>query len=79
MLCKEMLGKLSDYIDGELEAELCAQIEHHVAECTNCNIVVDTLRRTVTLYHDHGHEPLPEDVKQRLLGALDLGQATDLR
>lgn len=70
-----MLGSLSDYIDGELEAELCAEIEQHVAECVNCRIVIDTLKRTVTLYHDHGHEPLPEDVKQRLLTALDLGPA----
>jgi len=67
-----MLGSLSDYIDGELEAELCAEIEQHVSECVNCRIVVDTLKRTVTLYHDHGHEPLPEDVKLRLLAALDL-------
>jgi anti-sigma factor RsiW len=67
-----MLGNLSDYIDGELEAELCAEIEQHVAECENCSIVVDTLRRTVTLYHEHGHEPLPEDVKDRLLAALNL-------
>lgn len=67
-----MLGSLSDYIDGELEAELCAEIEQHVSECVNCRIVVDTLKRTVTLYHDHGREPLPEDVKTRLLAALDL-------
>lgn len=67
-----MLGSLSDYIDGELEAELCAEIEQHVSECANCRIVVDTMKRTVTLYHDHGHEPLPDDVKQRLLAALDL-------
>jgi anti-sigma factor RsiW len=67
-----MLGALSDYIDGELEEELCAEIEQHVATCVNCSIVVDTLKRTVTLYHDHGHEPLPEDVRKRLLAALDL-------
>lgn len=72
MACRDMLGNLSNYIDGELEAELCAEIEEHVAECVNCRIVVDTLKRTVTLYHDHGHEPLPEDVKTRLLAALDL-------
>jgi anti-sigma factor RsiW len=77
--CKDLLGTLSAYIDGELEAELCAQIEQHVAQCTNCSIVVDTLRQTVTLYHDHGHEPLPEDVRLRLLAALDLGSVTDLR
>jgi len=70
-----MLGSLSDYIDGELEAELCAEIEQHVAACVNCRIVVDTLKRTLTLYHDHGHEPMPEDVRQRLLAALDLGPA----
>lgn len=75
MLCKEMLGSLSDYIDGELEAELCTEIDRHVAHCDNCGIVVDTLRRTVTLYHQHGHEPLPDDVKQRLLHALGLKPA----
>jgi anti-sigma factor RsiW len=67
-----MLGSLSEYIDGELEAELCAEIEQHVSECVNCRIVVDTLKRTVTLYHDHGHEPLPDEVKTRLLAALDV-------
>ncbi len=72
MGCRDMLGNLSDYIDGDLEAELCAEIEQHLAGCNNCRIVVDTLKRTVTLYHEHGHEPLPEDVKARLFDALDL-------
>lgn len=72
MGCRDMLGNLSDYVDGELEAELCAEIEQHVSCCSNCRIVVDTLKRTVTLYHDHGHEPLPEDVRNRLFEALNL-------
>ncbi len=72
MGCRDMLGNLSDYIDGELEADLCAEIEEHLACCENCRIVVDTLTRTVTLYHEHGHEPLPDDVKTRLLQALNL-------
>ncbi|MGE5603651.1 MAG: anti-sigma factor family protein [Nitrososphaerales archaeon] len=70
-----MLGNLSDYIDGELEAELCAEIEQHIACCNNCRVVVDTLKRTVTLYHEHGHEPLPEEVKNRLFEALNLNTA----
>jgi anti-sigma factor RsiW len=69
-----MLGSLSDYIDGELEAELCAEIESHMADCDNCRIVVDTLSRTITLYRDTCHDPLPEDVKRRLLAALNLDQ-----
>ena len=75
MGCRDMLGNLSAYIDGELEAELCAEIEQHADGCSDCRIVIDTLKRTVTLYHDHGHEPLPEDVKQRLLAALDMNRA----
>jgi mycothiol system anti-sigma-R factor len=74
MGCKDMLGNLSAYIDGDLEAELCAEIEEHMAGCTNCQIVVDTLERTVTLYHDNCHEPLPDDVKSRLLAALNLNE-----
>lgn len=72
MLCKEMLGSLSDYVDGELEAHLCAEIERHMAGCGNCRAVVDTLRRTVYLYREHGHADVPDDAKARLYAVLKL-------
>lgn len=72
MLCREMLGSLSDYVDGELEARLCAHIEKHIAECGDCRVVVDTLRKTVMLYRAHGHESLPEDARERLYKVLHL-------
>lgn len=72
MECKERLGCLSDYVDGELAPELCAEIERHIAECGDCRVVVDTLRKTVTLYRSHGHEPLPQDAKERLYAVLKL-------
>ncbi|MBK8619062.1 MAG: zf-HC2 domain-containing protein [Anaerolineales bacterium] len=49
--CASLLGSLSDYIDGELGAELCRQIEKHIAECEDCRIVVDTTRKTIDLVH----------------------------
>ena len=72
MFCKEMLGNLSGYVDGELEAQLCSEIERHMAECGNCRVVVDTLRKTVILYREHGHEPVPPDAKERLYAVLKL-------
>ena len=36
--CEGLLGSLSDYIDGDLGAELCRQIEKHIAECEDCRI-----------------------------------------
>jgi len=72
MKCGEMLGALSDYIDGELEARLCAEIEAHMRDCPDCQIMVDTLRKTVVLYRQHGHVEVPDDVRSRLYAVLDL-------
>jgi len=71
-----MLRSLSEYLDGELEAQLCAEIERHIAECGNCRVVVDTLRKTVTLYREYGHEPVPQDAKDRLYAVLHLDQGS---
>ena len=74
MECGKMLSALSEYLDGELEKALCAQIEAHMAECSDCKMVVDTLRKTVVLYHQHGQVEVPLDVKQRLYKVLKLDE-----
>jgi anti-sigma factor RsiW len=55
--CKSLLGFLSDYVDGDLSEELCQEIERHAAECQNCRVVMDTLRKTISLYHESAAEP----------------------
>ena len=72
--CKSLLGTLSDYVDGALEAELCREIERHIAECENCRIVVDTTRRTIDLIHASNplQNGLPDEVRDRLFKRLDL-------
>jgi anti-sigma factor RsiW len=69
--CRDHLGELSDYLDGSLEPELCAEIERHLAECGNCRVVVDTLRKTVMLYRTYGHEDVPDGTKARLVAVLE--------
>jgi predicted anti-sigma-YlaC factor YlaD len=72
--CKALLGSLSDYVDGDLSEELCQKIESHIAECQNCRIVVDTLRKTIYLYHKSATEPaeVPGVVRERLFRTLNL-------
>ena len=70
--CKDMLGDLSDFIDGELEADLCAEIEAHMRDCPDCQVMVDTLRKTVVVYRRHGAVEIPADVQSRLYAVLDL-------
>lgn len=71
-LCRDMLGALSDYVDGEIDDELCAEISRHLDECGNCRIVVDTLQRTVLLYREYCHEEVPDDARDRLYAVLNL-------
>jgi anti-sigma factor RsiW len=71
--CSHLLGNLSDYIDGELEAQLCAEIEKHLSGCNNCRVVVNTLRKTVELYEQTESSPdLPGEVRERLFLKLKL-------
>lgn len=70
--CRRLLSSLSDYVDGELDDALCQAIEAHMAECENCRIVVNTLTRTVELYHTAPAPDLPQDVRLRLYKTLRL-------
>jgi anti-sigma factor RsiW len=71
--CRDLLESLSDYVDGELSENLCAELERHLHDCDNCRIVVDTLQKTIDLYHaERVPEPLPLDVRDRLFHRLDL-------
>ena len=72
--CHSLLGSLSDYVDGSLSEELCEEIENHMAECQDCHVVVDTLRKTISLYHQSAAESgeVPQAVRERLYRTLNL-------
>ncbi len=71
--CDSLLGSLSQYIDGELNPELCQEIEKHLAGCGNCRVVFNTAKRTIDLVQTPAEKPdLPEEVRERLFKCLDL-------
>lgn len=73
--CHDLLASLGDYVDGSLRGDLCAEIEKHLAGCPRCQVVVDTTRRTVELYHETaGEADLPPQVRQRLFACLHLDE-----
>lgn len=51
MDCQEVLDQLADYLDNETREELSRAIEKHLTNCRDCRVEVDTLRKTILLYH----------------------------
>ncbi len=71
--CKQLLASIGDYVEGDLAPELCQEIERHISRCENCRVVVDTLNKTITLYHASAQEDqVPNEVRGRLFQVLKL-------
>jgi predicted anti-sigma-YlaC factor YlaD len=74
LTCQDLLKTLPDYMEGELDETLCADLRRHMDECEHCRIVVDTVNKTIYLYHhaEDEEKPVAEDVRGRLFDALHL-------
>ena len=70
--CRHLLGDLSDYLDGEASTEICAEIERHMAGCEDCQVVVDTLRKTVHLVKEIPAPRMSSAARESLFKSLKL-------
>ncbi len=71
--CDRLLSSLSDYVDGEASKEICKQIERHLAGCSNCRVVLDTMRKTISLYQvSMDNASMPTEVREHLYRTLNL-------
>ena len=69
--CKNLLQELSDYLDGSLESAARTELEAHLAKCPNCWVVCDTTKKTIQVFKGMEPYPLPDQVKARLVKALE--------
>ncbi len=67
MKCDDILKQINEYIDGEIDPALCRDLEKHLKDCCPCRIVVDTIRKTISVFREGG-EPctLPDEFRSRL-------------
>lgn len=68
--CRDCLHQISDYLDGQLDAELIRELEEHLVFCHRCKVVLDSTRKTIELYCDGKLFQLPSGVHERLHTAL---------
>lgn len=70
MNCDELLKAMNEYVDGVLEPGICREFEQHLAGCNPCQVVVDNIRKTITLYKEGQPYELPLEFKERLRASL---------
>ncbi len=70
MKCEELLKMLNEYVDGTVDPAICAEFEKHMAGCNPCQVVVDNIRKTVTLYKNGQPHELPLEFRTKLHATL---------
>jgi anti-sigma factor RsiW len=76
--CDKVLLVQAEF-DGELDAAQAAVLSAHRRDCPVCQAAAETLTRSRELTHDGLYEPLPAEMRQRLIARLDLPQPVTAR
>ena len=66
MNCEELLAALNEYVDGDVDPGVCDAFEEHLADCNPCQIVVDNIRKTISLYKAGEPFEMPAEFQQKL-------------
>ena len=69
--CREYIQNICDYVDGEADESICRELEKHLKDCSDCRIMVDTLKKTIALCREGEEHPLPDELRAKLEGILD--------
>jgi anti-sigma factor RsiW len=70
MKCKDLLKLLNEYIDGTIDPKICEEFERHMSGCNPCQVVVDTLKKTITVYKEGKPYEIPVEFKEKLHQAI---------
>jgi anti-sigma factor RsiW len=68
--CTEFLSNLTDYFDARTAAQLRAELEQHMANCSHCTVTLNTTRQTIEIYRNDELFELPESIRVQLQRAV---------
>jgi hypothetical protein len=70
MKCEELLKMMNEYVDGTEDPAVCEEFERHMAGCNPCQVVVDNIRKTITLYKNGQPFEMPLEFRNKLHSTL---------
>ena len=69
--CEHVLNELSNFIDGDIDADLKAEIESHLKMCRRCSVLQDSLRKMLLIVADERTFEIPVGYSDRLHAHID--------
>jgi predicted anti-sigma-YlaC factor YlaD len=66
LVCKEVVELITDYLEGVLLSERCAQLEEHVAGCSGCRNYLEQVQLTIGMLHTLAQESVFPVTKEEL-------------
>ena len=69
MICQELVGVLTEYLDGTLGARDRARLEAHLAVCDDCEAYLEEFKTTIALADRAGEPKMSSELRNNLLRA----------
>ena len=69
--CAAAQGKLSEYLDGELNEVDAKRVEKHLQQCATCWQAFESLQETVLMLQSVGRKAAPRDLRPQILAAIE--------
>lgn len=69
--CKDVIGLLTEYMEGDLPADRTRALETHLDLCSACHDFLASLRTTKTAVRNLRCDDLPADCHRQLRAFLD--------
>ena len=69
--CPDVVSMLSRKLEGEISADLCAEMEQHLEGCPRCTAACDSLRKTLALCKASPVPKVPAPVQQSVRKAIE--------
>jgi anti-sigma factor RsiW len=69
--CRDVIGLLTEYMEGGLAPAVARRLETHLGNCSACEGFLETLRATRAAVRGLHPDDIPEDCHTRLRAFLD--------
>lgn len=68
MPCRELVERVTDFLEDALVAEDRARLEQHLQECDECSIYLEQMRATLRLTGRLSEDDVTPEMRAELLG-----------